>query len=240
VTPVIHKSKDSIRDLFVRELGMPPTDDAREMTKFARMALREKFLNADAGITGNFIIAETGTLCIVTNEGNARMVTSLPPVHVAIVGIEKIVETVEDYATLTQVLPRSATGQSMTVYTHLYNGPRKDGEADGPQHMYVILVDNGRSAIYDTRYAEALTCIRCGACMNACPVYRSTGGHAYAGCGAWGGHYPLLAELGNATPHASSLCGACSRSASGHRPSRMLLDRAATSISPARPRLVGC
>lgn len=215
VAPVIHKSKDSIRDLFVRELGMPPTDDVGEMTGFARKVLREKFLKADMGITGgNFIIAETGTLCVVTNEGNGRMVTSLPRVHVAIVGIEKVLETLEDFATLIQVLPRSATGQTMTVYTHLYNGPRKEGDKDGPEHMYVILVDNGRSAIYASQYAEALTCIRCGACMNACPVYRSTGGHAYGWVypGPIGAVItPLLAGLENATPlpHASSLCGVC-------------------------------
>jgi L-lactate dehydrogenase complex protein LldF len=215
VTPVIHKSLESIRDLFVAELNMPATDDAGQMARFARQILREKFLAADMGITGgNFIIAETGTLCLVTNEGNGRMVTSLPRVHVAIVGIEKVVETLEDYATLTQVLPRSATGQAMTVYTHMYNGPRKPGETDGPQELYVIFVDNGRSAIYETKYAQILTCIRCGACMNACPVYRSTGGHAYGWVypGPVGAVItPLLTGLENAQPlpHASSLCGAC-------------------------------
>jgi len=215
VTPVIHKSKAEIRDLFIRELDMPPTDDTSEMAQFARRVLREKFLHADMGITGgNFIIAETGTVCIVTNEGNGRMVTSLPRVHVAIVGIEKIVETFEDYATLTQVLPRSATGQTITVYTHMYNGPRKTSESDGPEYMYVIFVDNGRSDIYASKYAEALTCIRCGACMNACPVYRTTGGHAYGWVypGPIGAVItPLLNGLGNAKPlpHASSLCGSC-------------------------------
>lgn len=215
VAPVIHKSLESIRDLFVEELDMPPTDDAREMAQFARRILREKFLNADMGITGgNFLIAETGTLCLVTNEGNGRMVTSLPRIHVALVGIEKVVATLEDYATLTQVLPRSATGQDMTVYTHLYNGPRKAKESDGPEELYVILVDNGRSEVYATRYAQVLTCIRCGACMNACPVYRSTGGHAYGWVypGPVGAVItPLLVGLENAQPlpHASSLCGAC-------------------------------
>ncbi len=164
VTPVIHKSLETIRDLFVQNLNMPPTDDARHMVQFTRQILREKFLAADMGITGgNFIIAETGTLCLVTNEGNGRMVTSLPRIHVAIVGIEKVVETLEDFVTLTQVLPRSATGQAMTVYTHLYNSPRKAGETDGPEELYVIFVDNGRSEIYGTRYAQVLTWIRCGA-----------------------------------------------------------------------------
>jgi len=215
VTPVIHKSKEAIRDLFVRRLDMPPTDDAGQMARFARQVLRKVFLRADMGISGgNFIIAETGTICLVTNEGNGRMVTSLPDVYVAVVGIEKVVATLEDYATLTQVLPRSATGQAMTVYTHLYNGPRRAGETDGPAHMYVILVDNGRSGIYKTAYAEALACIRCGACMNACPVYRATGGHAYGWVypGPIGAVVtPLLNGLDQARPlpMASSLCGSC-------------------------------
>jgi L-lactate dehydrogenase complex protein LldF len=215
VTPVIHKSLESIRELFIQKLGMQPTDDAGQMARFARQVLREKFLAADMGITGgNFIIAETGTLCLVTNEGNGRMVTSLPRIHVAIVGIEKVVATLEDYATLTQVLPRSATGQAMTVYTHMYNGPKNAADEDGPDDLYVIFVDNGRSEVYGSEYAQVLTCIRCGACINACPVYRSTGGHAYGWVypGPVGAVVtPLLAGLENAQPlpHASSLCGAC-------------------------------
>ena len=214
VTPVIHKSKETIRDLFVRELDMPPTDDAEAMTQFARGHLRRAFLEADMGISGgNFIIAETGALCLVTNEGNGRMVTALPRVHVALVGIEKVIATVEDYATLTQILPRSSTGQTMTVYTQMIHGPR-GADDDGPEHVYVILVDNGRSDIYATGYAEALACIRCGACLNACPVYEVTGGHAYGWVysGPIGAVItPLLTGLENASPlpHASSLCGLC-------------------------------
>ena len=137
---------------------MTPTDDAQEMTQFARRVLRDKFLAADMGISGgNFIIAETGSICLVTNEGNGRMVTSLPGVHVALVGIEKIVATLEDYALLTQVLTRSATGQSMPVYTHVVNGPRKAEEPDGPGELYVIFVDNGRSAIFNSEYGRSLT-----------------------------------------------------------------------------------
>lgn len=215
VTPVIHKSKNSIRTIFTDKIEMPHTDDAKEMAQYARGKLREAFLAADMGISGgNFIIAETGTVCLVTNEGNARMVTSLPRVHVAVVGIEKLVETVEDYATLTQVLPRSATGQTLTVYTHMVNGPRRAHENDGPDHVYVILVDNGRSRIYGTDYAESLACIRCGACLNACPVYQSTDGHAYGWVypGPIGAVVtPLLVGPENAKPlpHASSLCGTC-------------------------------
>lgn len=215
VGPALHMSKDQIRDIFVRELAMPPTDNAGEMTQFVRHILRQAFLEADMGISGgNFIIADTGTLCLATNEGNGRMVTTLPPVHVAIVGIEKIVETLDDYATLTQTLARSSTGQTVTVYNHLIHGPRRTEEDDGPDAVYVILVDNGRSDIYATSYAEALACLRCGACLNACPVYRATGGHAYGWVysGPIGAVVtPLLTGLENASPlpFASSLCGKC-------------------------------
>jgi L-lactate dehydrogenase complex protein LldF len=215
VAPIIHKTKESIRDLLIEKAGMPPTDDTAEMANFARETLRSRFLKADMGVSGgNFIIAETGSLCLVSNEGNARLTTSLPRVHVALVGIEKVIATVEDYATLTQVLPRSAIGQTLTVYTHLVNGPRQPDETDGPEHVYVILVDNGRSDIYNTSYAEALACIRCGACLNGCPVYQATGGHAYGWVypGPIGAVItPLLIGLENASPlpFASSLCGMC-------------------------------
>lgn len=215
VVPIVHKSKRSIRDTLVQQAGMPPTDDTEEMARYARRYLRQKFLAADMGVSGgNFIIAETGTLCLVTNEGNARMVTGLPRVHVALVGIEKVIPSVEDYATLTQLLSRSATGQTITVYTHMIHGPRRPEESDGPKHVYVIFVDNGRSHIYGSTYAEALACIRCGACLNACPVYRVTGGHAYGWVypGPIGAVItPLMTGLENASPlpHASSLCGRC-------------------------------
>jgi L-lactate dehydrogenase complex protein LldF len=215
VTPVIHKSKESIERIFETRIQMPPTEDATQMARYARVKLRDAFLTADMGITGgNFIIAETGTLCLVTNEGNARMVTSLPPVHVAVVGIEKVIGTLEDYATLTQVLSRSATGQKLSVYTHMINGPRCQGEQDGPESMYVVLVDNGRSNIYTSGYTEALACIRCGACLNACPVYEVVGGHSYGWVypGPIGAVVtPLLTGLEHARPlpYASSLCGSC-------------------------------
>lgn len=215
VAPVIHKTKAEIRDIFIRELDMPPTDDAGEMVAFAREMLREDFLRADMGVSGgNFVIAETGSLGLVMNEGNGRMCTSMPKVHIALVGIEKLVENVEDYALLTQILTRSGTGQNLTVYTNVINGPSRENEVDGPEHVYIIFVDNGRSDVYTTDYAEALACIRCGACQNACPVYRSTGGHAYGW--VYGGPIgavltPLYVGLENASPlpHASSLCGSC-------------------------------
>lgn len=214
IAPVIHKSKRSIVEVFRRE-GYSGSDDATEMARFARQRLRDAFLTADMGITGgNFIVAETGGIGFVMNEGNGRMVTSMPSVHVAIVGIEKVVETLEDYAILTQLIARAGTGQKLTVYTHMVNSPRRPDEPDGAEHVYVILMDNGRSNIYRTDYAEALACIRCGACQNACPVYQSTGGHAYGW--VYGGPIgavvtPLLTGIENASPlpFASTLCGAC-------------------------------
>ncbi len=215
IAPVIHMSKESIGDVFERTINMPPTDNAVEMAHFAGAQLRTSFLTSDMGISGgNFVIAETGTLCLVTNEGNGRMVTSMPNVHVALVGIEKLIPTMEDYATLNQILPRSTTGQKLSVYASMINGPRREHETDGPQHVYVIFVDNGRSRIYATKYAEALACIRCGACLNACPVYRTAGGHSYGWVysGPIGAVItPLITGLENASPlpYASSLCGVC-------------------------------
>ncbi|MBL8162851.1 MAG: iron-sulfur cluster-binding protein [Anaerolineae bacterium] len=215
VMPVMHMTKEQVRDLFMEKLGMEHTNEASDMTAFARKILREEFLSADFGMSGgNFMIAETGTVVIVTNEGNGRLSTGMPPVHIAVVGIEKIVPTWEDFATLVQLLPRSGTGQRMTVYVNMFNGPARTDEPDGPQEFYLILLDNGRSSIYATEYAEALACIRCGACLNACPVYQNVGGHSYGSVysGPIGAIVtPLLKGIENAVPlpFASSLCGAC-------------------------------
>lgn len=215
VMPVMHMTKEEVRDLFMEKLDMPYTDDAGDMTAHARKILREEFLNADFGMSGgNFMIAETGTVVIVTNEGNGRLSTGMPPVHIAMVGIEKIVPTWEDFATLVQLLPRSGTGQRMTVYVNMFNGPARKGEPDGPEEFYLILLDNGRSDIYASEYTEALACIRCGACLNACPVYQNVGGHTYGSVysGPIGAIVtPLLKGKENASPlpFASSLCGAC-------------------------------
>ncbi|MCK6579317.1 MAG: LutB/LldF family L-lactate oxidation iron-sulfur protein [Anaerolineae bacterium] len=215
VMPVMHMSKGQVRDLFIDKLAMPYTDDAGEMTAFIRRHLRQKYIEADFGMSGgNFMIAETGTVVIVTNEGNGRLSTSIPRVHIAVVGIEKIVPTWEDFATLIQLLPRSGTGQRLTVYVNGFTGPARPGEPDGPEEFYLVLVDNGRSDIYAGEYAEALACIRCGACQNVCPVYKQVGGHAYGW--VYGGPIgsivtPLLNGIENAAPlpFASSLCGAC-------------------------------
>lgn len=212
--PVMHRTKEAIRDLLMENAAMPYAETPEEMTAFAREVLRNKYLEADIGISGgNFIVAETGHVVTVTNEGNARLSTGLPPVHVAVVGIEKVIPTWEDLLTLIQLLPRHGTGQRLTVYMNaMLAGAR--GEGDGAQHFYLILLDNGRSDIYGTEYTEALACIRCGACLNACPVYQNVGGHAYGAVypGPIGAVItPLLKGKENAVPlpFASSLCGAC-------------------------------
>jgi L-lactate dehydrogenase complex protein LldF len=215
VMPIIHRTREEVRDLFARELHMPPSDDPETLTKAARDYMRPRFLRGEMGINGcNFAIAETGTIAIITNEGNGRMCSSFPRVHVIIAGIEKVIETLEDFATLLQLLTRSATGQRLTTYQHLISGPARPEDPDGPETLYVIFVDNGRTGIYESDYTEVLACIRCGACQNICPVYQNVGGHSYGW--VYGGPIgaivtPLLNGIHNAAPlpHASSLCGAC-------------------------------
>ncbi|GMV35753.1 MAG: iron-sulfur cluster-binding protein [Fimbriimonadales bacterium] len=215
IAPVLHKSKDTIGKLFSEKLGMLPTDDPAQMMHAARRYLREKFLQADVGISGvNLAVAETGGLVLVTNEGNGRMVTTMPRTHIAVMGLERIVETWQDLATIVQLLPRVATGQRVSTYVSIIHGPRRAEEPDGPDDLVLVIVDNGRSAILNGGYAEALLCIRCGACLNACPVYRRIGGHAYGWVypGPIGSVIsPLLLGLDEAPdlPMASSLCGAC-------------------------------
>jgi len=216
VAPVIHKTKEQVAELFVQKLGMPPTDDAQVITRTARARLRQAFLTADMGISGvNFGVAETGTVVTVTNEGNARLTTTTPRIHVAMMGIERLVPTVDDLLVMLQVLARSATGQRLSVYTTLVTGPARPGEPDGPDEFHLVLLDNGRSRILGSDYAEALLCIRCGACLNHCPVYQEIGGHAYGAVysGPIGAVLtPLFEGINEETrylPQASSLCGAC-------------------------------
>jgi L-lactate dehydrogenase complex protein LldF len=215
VAPVVHKTRDEVSDLFEAKHGRPRTHVIAELTREAREMLRPHFLSADMGITGaNFIVAETGSTLIVTNEGNGRLVTSLPRVHVAITGIEKVVPTLEDVATLLRLLPRHGTGQTTTNYVSVTTGPRREHDCEGPEHFHVILVDGGRSRLLGSELQSMLRCIRCGACMNHCPVYQSIGGHAYGWVypGPMGSVLtPSYVGLDNALdlPHASTLCNQC-------------------------------
>jgi L-lactate dehydrogenase complex protein LldF len=216
IAPALHKSKDEVAVLFERHHRAKRKEDIESMTREAREVLRGHFLSADLGLSGgNFLIAETGSGVIVTNEGNGRMVTTLPRVHVCITGIEKVIPTLEDFSTLLRLLTRSATGQPVSNYVSLFTGPRGRDDRDGPEHMVFILVDAGRTGLVGGEMQEMLRCIRCGACMNHCPVYRVVGGHSYGWVypGPMGSVLtPAYAGLENALdlPHASTLCGACS------------------------------
>ena len=215
VGPILHMNRRRIAEVLSGAAGekMPP--DVEALGSFARKRLREKFLAADIGITGaNFGVAETGTIATITNEGNARLVTSVPPVHVVVMGIEKMIPRFADLSVFVRLLGRSGTGQKITVYTNFITGPRGEGELDGAEEFHLILLDNGRSKLLGTEFEEALYCIRCGACLNVCPVYRQTGGHAYGSTysGPIGAVItPLLkgTEEAKDLPFASSLCGAC-------------------------------
>ncbi len=215
VGPALHKSREDIAELFSKLEGRTLSSDTPTLTQVARRRLREVFLKADMGITGcNFAVAETGSITLVTNEGNGRMVTSLPKVQVTLMGMERIVPRLEDLDLLLTMLTRSATGQRSTSYVSITSGPRIEGERDGPEAFHLVIVDNQRSTILGGEFEDALNCIRCGACLNVCPVYRHIGGHAYG----WVYSGPIGAVL---TPlykgidewgevaQASSLCGAC-------------------------------
>lgn len=216
VMPAIHKTKEQVSELFHQHIGTELTDDVDKLTGFARMALRDIYRNADVGLSGvNFAVAETGTLCLVENEGNGRLSTTVPPVHIAITGIEKVVAKLSDIPPLYSLLPRSAIGQPITTYFNMITGPRRCEELDGPQEMHLVLLDNGRSQAYaEEQMRQTLQCIRCGACMNHCPVYTRIGGAAY------GTTYPgpigeilsphlLGLEKTRDLPTACSMCGAC-------------------------------
>ncbi|HLK68509.1 MAG TPA: LutB/LldF family L-lactate oxidation iron-sulfur protein [Bryobacteraceae bacterium] len=216
VAPALHKTRYDVADIFTDRLKVPREVVIEKQTAIARGVLREKFLAADIGISGaNFLVADSGAIVLVENEGNARLTTSAPKIHIAVAGIEKIIPRAQDLATFLKLLARSATGQSLSVYTSFLSGPRREGEIDGPDEFYVVLLDNGRTKLLpDRSKRQSLYCIRCGACLNTCPVYRKIGGHSfpwvYSGpIGAiitpqfmGAGHEPGL-------PFASSLCGAC-------------------------------
>ncbi|KVC95918.1 (Fe-S)-binding protein [Burkholderia ubonensis] len=215
IAPVVHKDKDEIADLFARTHHRERLTEIPDMTREAREVLRPHFLSADMGVTGgNFVIAETGSVALVTNEGNEGMCTVMPRVHVAVTGIEKVLPTLEDLATAMRLLPRSATGQKTSNYFSLLTGPRGPGDEDGPEHMYVVLVDGGRTGLIGGEFQEMLRCIRCGACMNHCPVYQKVGGHTYG----WVYPGPMGSVLTPSyvglertldLPQAATLCGEC-------------------------------
>jgi L-lactate dehydrogenase complex protein LldF len=215
VGPALHKTAEEMCTLLSERFNVPLTKEPHVMAQFARGYLRQKFAEADMGITGgNFLVAETGTVVIISNEGNARLTSSVPRILVSIVGIEKVIPKLADLPIFLKVLARAATGQKMSIYTSLVNGPRKPGEIDGPEEFHLVLLDNGRSRILGSPMRESLFCIRCGACLNICPVYRKIGGHAYGGTysGPIGAVItPLFDGLKENyhQPHASSLCGAC-------------------------------
>ena len=222
VAPAIHLTRTDIAKLFESHFGLPQgtnsetfQSDVPLLVETARIALRKVFLEADIGVSGvNFAVAESGVICLVTNEGNGRLVTTAPRVHIAVMGIERVVPTMADLEIMLRVLARSATGQKITCYTALMSGPRRIDEPDGPDQLHLILVDNGRTNLLGSEMSESLLCIRCGACLNICPVYREIGGHAYDSV------YPgpigsiISPGLGDTGKHgdlaqASSMCGAC-------------------------------
>ncbi len=216
VTPMIHKDRSAVARAFVSELGAEYTEDPARLTAIAREHMRRKFRGADLGISGaNFLIAETGSIVVCTNEGNADLAMGCPPVHIAFVGIEKLIPSLEHLPVFLKLLARSATAQPLTIYTSLITGPRRATETEGPRQLHIILLDNGRTEILRSEARELLRCIRCGACLNACPVYRHAGGgHAYGAVysGPIGAVLtPHLRGLENYSdlPRASSLCGAC-------------------------------
>ncbi len=216
VVPAFHLSKEEIADLFRTKLGIEALAEAQQLTQIARLRLREEFLAADMGISGgNFLVAETGTVVLVTNEGNGRMCTTVPPLHVAVVGIDKVVPDWESLTVLLKLLARSATGQKLSCYTSFITGPAPTKADTGPGEYHLVLLDNGRSRILETpETRETLLCIRCGACLNICPVYNTVGGYAYGWpisgpTGAIFGTQILGTKVAGGLPFASTLCGAC-------------------------------
>jgi L-lactate dehydrogenase complex protein LldF len=215
LAPAIHMTKERVADLFAEHHGTPRVDQPEALLAEARRVLRQRYFEADVGITGaNFLVAETGSVVLVTNEGNAELTQGLPRIHIVVASLEKVVPTLDDACTLLRVLARSATGQEFSTYTTFVTGPKRPADLDGPSTFHVVLVDNGRSQVVGTEFRDILRCIRCGACMNHCPVYLTTGGHAYG----WVYPGPMGAvltpqfigiEQGHPLPSASTFCGRC-------------------------------
>lgn len=244
IVPAIHKNRKQIAELLSRVAGKELSDNPPELYRFAKQVLREKFLHAELGISGcNFAVAETGSLLLVTNEGNGRFTTTFPKTHVIMMGMERIVPRWTDLDTLITLLPRAATGQKITTYLTAISGPRRVGDLDGPEELHFVIVDNGRSNALGTKYQKILHCIRCGSCLNICPVYRHIGGHAYGSVysGPIGAVLtPVIsgfdewAEL----PYASSLCGACTDACPVRIPlHEMLVDLRSDQVTEKRSRI---
>jgi L-lactate dehydrogenase complex protein LldF len=215
LAPAIHKSRREVGRLFSDKLGVPYSDDPTVLTGIARTALRKEFLSADAGISGaNFAVADSGSLVIFTNEGNGRMVTALPPLHIAVLSMEKIIPSLKDLAVFARLLPRAATGQALSTYLSIITGNRKSKDSTGSRELHIVLLDNGRSQILAGEYRNIFKCIRCSACINVCPVYRTIGGHAYGATysGPMGIILTILLEgmdKAHSLLDASTMCGAC-------------------------------
>lgn len=215
VTPAMHKSKEDVAKLFHEKLGVAPNLTPSELTQIARKNLREKYTTSEVGITGgNFLIADIGAVCVSENEGNGRLSTAFPKTHIAIVGIEKVLPSINDLSLFWPLLATYGTGQNVTVYNTIFTGGRQAGETDGPEEMYVIILDNGRTNLLRKEVRESMYCIRCGSCLNACPVYKNIGGHAYGTTysGPIGSvitpHLKGMSEFKHLS-YASSLCGNC-------------------------------
>jgi L-lactate dehydrogenase complex protein LldF len=216
VTPAMHKSKTDVAKLFNEKFDLPLESTPQEITEYVRQVLRKKYTTADIGVIGaNFIIADIGGIAVTENEGNALMSTAFPKIHIVFAGIEKIIPSIDDLGVFWPLLACMGTGQQITAYNSIFTGPKKGNETDGPEKMYVILLDNGRSNIYeDTEVSDVLSCIRCGACLNACPVYKTIGGYTYEATysGPIGSvitpFFKGFKDFGHLSS-ASSLCGAC-------------------------------
>jgi L-lactate dehydrogenase complex protein LldF len=253
IAPAVHLNRDQVADLFARESGGPVPRDREALVAHARRRLREKFAAAEIGVSGvNLAVAETGTICVVENEGNARLVTALPRIHVAVMGMERVVADWDEAAHILQVLPMAAIGQDAANYVNLITGPRRPGEADGPEEFHLVIVDGGRGALRGSEFEEALSCIRCGACLYSCPMWRGVGGQAYGSPysgpigavitplleGARPSGPPRLEARSAEMPFLSSLCGACHEACPVGIPLHDLLVRARARVSTPEQRRI--
>lgn len=243
IAPAVHLNRTQVAELFAQEAGASVPDEREALVAHARRRLREVFAAADIGVSGvNLAVADTGTICVVENEGNGRLVTALPRVHVAVMGMERVVADWDDAAHILQLLPMAAIGDDAAGYVNLLTGPRREGESDGPEELHLVIVDGGRSALRGTEFEEILNCIRCGACLYSCPMWRTVGGQAYGSpySGPIGAVLtPLLegpsSQSATELPYFSSLCGACHEACPVGIPLHDLLVKARGRVADRRP-----